>query len=113
MADVTATPIEKPEWQIEWEKRMAEFSVKTAATTEVIVNALANVVGIPSEDALALLSDPASATDEEIKAEMDILLKIPSAVFKKNVSLLRGPKPAINDSALVAPTETFGTGVAP
>jgi hypothetical protein len=80
------------DWKEEWDKRIGEFAGKINKTQAEVEEALKEIVGEPSEDALELLSDPSSATDEEVKAGI-AALKIPIAVFRKNLGILRGPKP--------------------
>lgn len=105
----TKGDVKMPEnWKEELDKRIADFAAKTKKETGQIESALIEVVGEPSEEALATLSDATFATDDDIKVALTSL-KIPSAVFKKNVGILRGPKP---EAPVVTAAEQPNVGAA-
>ena len=75
-----------------WNARIADFAAAAGKTPEEIENALKTLVGVPSEDALGILSDPSSLSDDDLKNSLVGELKIPIGVFKKHLSKLRGPQ---------------------
>ncbi len=79
-----------------WNERIAAFATAVNKTPEVITLALTPLVGEPSADALAVLSDATAITDADLQAALvggDV--KIPLGVFRKNLVKLRGaPAPS-------------------
>ena len=75
-----------------WNERIGEFASSVGKTPEEVTLALTTLVGEPSEDAISILSDPTTLTDEDIKTLFVTGdLKIPIGVFKKHLPKLRGP----------------------
>lgn len=76
-----------------WQDRVRAFATSVNKNPEDITKALATLTGEPSDDALSILSDPASISDEDLK---NLLvngdMKIPLGVFNKHLTKLRGPK---------------------
>lgn len=95
---VITTPVatETPAWKVAWDERIAAFAAKVGKTPEQVVLALEPVVGKPGEAALVALADPEAASYDDLKDALNTAFsdaKIPVAILKQNVVLLRGPKP--------------------
>lgn len=74
-----------------WDTRIGAFATAVGKTPEEVTEALEVVVGPPSDKALELLSKSNVASDEDIKVAL-AALKIPIAVFKESLAILRGPQ---------------------
>jgi hypothetical protein len=86
-----------------WEERVGAFAKAVEIDVSLINDALVAVVGKPSAEALAILSDEEAAPFEDLKTALTVELTIPSGVLKKNIGLLRGQKKTIPEKS-VAPT---------
>lgn len=76
-----------------WNERVGAFASSVGKSVDEVSNALAEVVGVPGEQALAILADEDAAPFGDI-ADALKGLSIPKGVLRKNVALLRGPKAA-------------------
>jgi hypothetical protein len=77
-----------------WDKRVGMFAKAVNKGLEELNNALKNLTGDPSDAALDILSDPTSVTDDDLKKALvdSNPPGIPLGVFRKNLSVLRGPQ---------------------
>jgi hypothetical protein len=93
-----------------WNERVGAFAKAVGKEMDLINYALSSVIGPPSIEALAILADEESTPFEDIKDAL-ALQKIPSGVLKKNIGLLRGPKP--KTPAVPTPSTTVSLDVLP
>lgn len=75
-----------------WTERIEAYAKAVGKTPEEITAALQPLVGDPTDEALATLSDPTFVPVEDIKKAFTDL-NIPSGVFNKSLTILRGPQP--------------------
>lgn len=80
-------------WKTDWNARVGGFANAVGKTQTEVETALKTVVGEPGEAALEALADAEASPNTDIKTAL-AGLTIPSAIFNKNVNLLRGPKTA-------------------
>ncbi|MFA5359173.1 MAG: hypothetical protein WC310_05165 [Patescibacteria group bacterium] len=81
-----------PTYPPAWTERVGKFADLVGKKLEDVTTALADVAGAAGDDALAVLADEASSPFDDLKNAL-ASLKIPSGVLRKNVAILRGPKP--------------------
>lgn len=82
-----------------WNDRIESFANSVGKTAEEINNALKPLVGEPGDEALSIISDPTSLSDDDIKGVLVLgELKIPLGVFNKHLPKLRGPVVVSADS---------------
>jgi hypothetical protein len=84
-----APPIEA--WKAQWDERLGKFATAVGKPVEDIAKALAGVVGDPSSQALDALNNEEAATFDDIKFAL-AELKVPIAILRNSITLLRGPK---------------------
>jgi hypothetical protein len=90
-------PAKNPAYPQTWMDRAGIFAVNVGKTVEEITAALAEVVGEPGDQALAILADEESAPFDDLKNAL-ASLKIPIGVLRKNLPVLRGPKPVVEET---------------
>lgn len=100
MTDPTQTSPEAGQTETQlpagWPERVGAFATACGTTIDVITLALEPVVGAPSQDALDILNNPEFSPDSDLKNVLvDAGPKIALGKFRKNLSLLRGPKPTV------------------
>jgi hypothetical protein len=98
-----ATEVQAAKYPPKWQERVGGFAAAVNKPIEAVSEALATVVGEPSDEALAILGDEESATLSEIKEAL-AGLKIPTGVLRKNLSILRGPKSQSSSASANTPT---------
>jgi hypothetical protein len=74
-----------------WEERVGKFAGNVGKPIEAISEALAEVVGVPGDEALSILADETASPFEDIQLAL-APLNIPKGVLRKNLPLLRGPQ---------------------
>lgn len=86
-----------------WQDRVGGFATSVGKSPEEITAALITLTGEPSDDAVSILADSAAVSDSDLK-DLFVVgdLKIPSGVFNKHVSKLRGPQPVLIEERAVA-----------
>jgi hypothetical protein len=82
-----------------WTERVGVFAANVGKSLEEVTDALAAVVGSPSDQAVEILADADSSPDNDLKDALSVL-KIPSGVFRKNLAILRGPVKQVTEAAV-------------
>ena len=78
-----------------WDTVIGIFATAVGKTAVEVTEALKPVVGDPNDEGLALLADPASTPDVDLKAAL-ASLKIPSGKINQNIAKLRGESIKVN-----------------
>ena len=89
-----------------WGERVGKFATDVKKTADEIAKALEELIGEPGADALEALADPAACTDDDLIGALKGL-KIPTAILRKNVQTLRGPKPVVEAPPVAPATAIF------
>ncbi|MBI2571491.1 MAG: hypothetical protein HYV63_31160 [Candidatus Schekmanbacteria bacterium] len=96
------------EWRAEWDRRTTEFAAAVGRGAADITAGLEGVVGTPSAEALSALAEGFATDDDLVAALVHAGPRIPVAIFRKHVPILRGP----SSRAATAGGAAMGSGPA-
>lgn len=78
--------------KLTWDEQVGNFAKAVGKNIDDINNALSPLTGTPGDEALEVLSDPASLSDDDLRSALvGPGPNIPLGVFRKHLSILRGP----------------------
>ena len=110
VAGATSEPV-TPTFTTVWDERVGGFAKAVGKPIDEVANCLTAVIGDPSEDALAILSDATAAPDADIKSAL-ASLKIPSGKINLHIAKLRGGATKPNETAAAGSGGTSGQALA-
>ncbi|MBU1180356.1 hypothetical protein KJ885_05410 [Patescibacteria group bacterium] len=83
---------EAPSTPAGWQERVGAFADKVGKPLDEVTKALKDLVGEPGDDALECLADGENCPDSDLMEALGEL-NIPKAKLRKNLAVLRGPRP--------------------